>query len=48
MSEVWKNWFDELREDEVLVMIAIARKKYNERLKSGRGISYLSHRGEVE
>lgn len=34
MSEVWKNWFDELREDEVLVMLAIARKKYNERLKS--------------
>jgi len=34
MSEVWKNWFDELREDEVLVMLAIARKKYNEKLKS--------------
>ena len=30
----WIAWFDNLREDEVLVMIAIARKKYNEKLKS--------------
>ena len=31
---VWVKWFDRLREDEVLLMIAIARKKYNEKLKS--------------
>jgi len=30
----WVKWFDRLREDEVLLMIAIARKKYNEKLKS--------------
>jgi len=30
----WQKWFDELNEDEVLIMIAIARKKYNEKLKS--------------
>jgi len=30
----WIKWFDELRKDEVMVMIAIARKKYNEKLKS--------------
>lgn len=30
----WTEWFNELREDEVMVMIAIARKKYNEKLKS--------------
>jgi len=31
---VWIKWFDRLREDEVLLMIAIARKKYNKKLKS--------------
>ncbi len=31
---MWQEWFDELDDDEVLVMIAIARKKYNEKLKS--------------
>jgi len=31
---VWQYWFDKLREDEVLVMLAIARKKYNEKLRS--------------
>lgn len=30
----WVEWFDRLKEDEVLVMLAIARKKYNEKLKS--------------
>lgn len=30
----WISWFDKLREYEVLVMLAIARKKYNEKLKS--------------
>jgi len=30
----WTNWFSELKEDEVMIMIAIARKKYNEKLKS--------------
>jgi len=30
----WASWFDDLREDEVLVMLAIARKKYNDKLKS--------------
>jgi len=31
---MWDKWFDELKEDEVMIMIAIARKKYNEKLKS--------------
>jgi len=31
---MWTSWFDNLREDEVLVMLAIARKKYNDKLKS--------------
>jgi len=31
---VWPYWFDKLREDEVLIMLAIARKKYNEKLRS--------------
>ena len=30
----WTEWFNKLREDEVMVMLAIARKKYNEKLKS--------------
>ena len=30
----WIQWFDLLRADEVLVMLAIARKKYNDKLKS--------------
>jgi len=30
----WISWFDKLKDDEVLVMLAIARKKYNEKLKS--------------
>ena len=30
----WVKWFDRLGKDEVLLMIAIARKKYNEKLKS--------------
>jgi len=34
VARVWVRWFDLLREDEVLVMLAIARKKYNEKLKS--------------
>jgi len=31
---MWADWFSRLREDEVLVFIAIARKKYNPKLKS--------------
>jgi len=30
----WTEWFRLLEEEEVLIMIAIARKKYNEKLKS--------------
>jgi len=31
---MWTEWFSRLEEDEVLIMLAVARKKYNERLKS--------------